>query len=234
MLFQGIKLLMGQSKSCQEQGMHILRGFSIESLSYYYVKVYGKPELTLAERFKMSDTVQKERFEVNANSNSQVQVRDWISGVNTIGILIFWKIIYVNGNSDWEKFVIFTDSNRNLMEFRIHVACQYQIFAKINGIKWVSPLFCVSWISWVYYISLFLFVLISGIIKTIQAIKKKTLPMNVRISWFLKLDTIKKMAHKIKSIQPIIWYFISCLSWFSCFSFIDIPCQKSNYQFLSD
>ena len=68
--------------------------------------------------------------------------------------------------------------------------------------------------------------------------KKKTLPMNVRISWFLKLDTIKRMAHKIKSIQPIIWYFISCLSWFSCFSFIDISCQYlsflSNWGILRD
>ena len=123
------------------------------------------------------------------------------------------------GEVDYKKFCF----------SKMAIACQYQTFIKINGIKWVSPIFCVSWISWVYYISLFLFVLISGIIKTIQAIKKKTLPMNVRISWFLKLDTIKKMAHKIKSIQPIIWYFISCLSWFSCFSFIDIFCQYQNY-----
>jgi hypothetical protein len=29
---------------CQKQAGHILRGFSIESLPYYQVKVYGKPE----------------------------------------------------------------------------------------------------------------------------------------------------------------------------------------------
>ena len=132
------------------------------------------------------------------------------------GLMIYWEYLF---RTRLVKYSGFRSCLR--CPEPLGYLCQYQTFAKINGIKWVSPLFCVSWISWVYYISLFLFVLISGIIKTIQAIKKKTLPMNVRISWFLKLDTIKKMAHKIKSIQPIIWYFISCLSWFSCFSFIN-------------
>ena len=99
---------------------------------------------------------------------------------------------------------------------------QYVNFAKYSDIKWVSQPFCVGWNSHEYYVSLFLFVLISGIIKTIQAIKKMTLPMNVRISWFFRLDTIKKMAHEIKSIQPTIWYLIACRLLFSCFSFIDI------------
>jgi len=42
----------------------------------------------------------------------------------------------------------------------------------------------------------------NGIRKTIHATKKMTLPMNVKVSWFFKLDKMKKMAQKIKSIQP--------------------------------
>ncbi len=41
----------------------------------------------------MSDTSQRERFEENTNSNSQIQVWDWISGEHTTGILISWNII---------------------------------------------------------------------------------------------------------------------------------------------
>jgi hypothetical protein len=48
----------------------------------------------------------------------------------------------------------------------------------------------------------YLFDLTSGIRKTIHAIKKMTLPMNVKISLFFRLDAMKKMAHIIKSIQP--------------------------------
>ena len=48
----------------------------------------------------------------------------------------------------------------------------------------------------------FLFGRNNGIRKTIHAAKKMTLPMKVKVSWFLKLDKIKKMAQKMKSIQP--------------------------------
>jgi len=48
----------------------------------------------------------------------------------------------------------------------------------------------------------FLIVLTSGIRKTIQAIKKMTLPKNVKTFLFIKLDAMKKMAHKTKRIQP--------------------------------
>jgi hypothetical protein len=44
--------------------------------------------------------------------------------------------------------------------------------------------------------------LISGIRKTIQAVRKRKLPIKVKMSWLLKLAARKKKAQRIKITQP--------------------------------
>ncbi len=58
----------------------------------------------------------------------------------------------------------------------------------------------------------------SGIKKIKQAIRNMMLPINANVSWFLKLDAMKKMAQMTKTIQPASWYFISRLTCFFIFS----------------
>lgn len=50
----------------------------------------------------------------------------------------------------------------------------------------------------------FVYLPISGIRNTMQAIRKTILPANVSISRFFRLATAKKSAHRIKRIHPVI------------------------------